>query len=1012
MMTQPKTYKQYDLTFEIPTMGVLQLRVKNGLPIKLGDGTFGIVYEAYNPVTNDAYAIKMLYDNYATRPKEISHLDPSHFEQVVKAMLKDLTLSNEEKATIKQVLESAPQNTASIIAAFQSAGIADWKSIIEALNKKANSTAVERFFNEMDVSKRIKRSMEKRARHGNVSGTVEIKGGTDEFHQSPAYITLKAGGFFEAQEIEVSTYALVMGLYRYTLKDLLEKGPERQLYRIKPAALAVEFGDQIPPEMSQLAPTRDELVKRIQELPESQLPVHDEPERILARKRLSDNIEELFGYGLLKLMSIDDRVRTALPYLESITIGLLKLHGVDEKTEGGPLFHLDIKPANIFVNADPADLVDFDCALGDLGFIDAFTMSEGTYAPQPDELPLGSLHYRSPEQKEYFDIANIEVKLEGERVLLVIRDPKFQGTFIEKGDTAVFSKDGNRKKYEILEKLDTGSESTVVIGIDPKKVHHGEQTQVVFYKSQRYRTDLFGVGAIAYDLITCGMSPERFYDSIRRFEYSEEPDKRGEVGDVDAVLERYGRVSRVEAEEPALLQIFAPFRHETQLRYADSDIVKLILKCMLYKARGTFYNPARPTESARELLNDIRALMKHYRVDRELYDGNPLLTLKEPPPNPIPETDAFPKIITDLQATNDAALRLAQGIFYFERLTKLVHGTTATDNAKTAYLYELLPARIELGIENSQPSLSIRRAAYTTEEEYEREVLADRLEQLVRDPTNPFVPYNLAFMRRDLELFCKQSELGNRALILTADYRFLDTSPFGDQFMRGDRIVLRTGLRRLGIVTDVDTKNLTLRVEFTQTANGQSGQPDEDWRKPGKRLKGTYYARLQPEQYYLEMLALYLHQIFFAYSSLTTESRDQIDLQEIRLQALDARTIIQPKEREGLFSKSSALKYIHSQLANMYLRLTMHDISGSYLFKFDAQNAGSWKQIMGAVVTDAEVLRKSIELRLMRDKNASRLDLALPKPPLRLVSEVVDEINTIRKEPFDIRQLMIALLSK
>ena len=52
-----------------------------------------------------------------------------------------------------------------------------------------------------------------------------------------------------------------------------------------------------------------------------------------------------------------------------------------------------------------------------------------------------------------------------------------------------------------------------------RRGREGEQTQVVFLKRQEYRTDLFGVGAIAFDLISCGRSSERFYESIRRFEF-------------------------------------------------------------------------------------------------------------------------------------------------------------------------------------------------------------------------------------------------------------------------------------------------------------------------------------------------------------------------------------------------------------------------------------------------------------------------------------------------------------
>jgi hypothetical protein len=46
------------------------------------------------------------------------------------------------------------------------------------------------------------------------------------------------------------------------------------------------------------------------------------------------------------------------------------------------------------------------------------------------------------------------------------------------------------------------------------RLNPDQRTQAVIYKNQGLRTDLFGFGAIVYDLLTCGKSPERFYNNL------------------------------------------------------------------------------------------------------------------------------------------------------------------------------------------------------------------------------------------------------------------------------------------------------------------------------------------------------------------------------------------------------------------------------------------------------------------------------------------------------------------
>ncbi len=1053
-MSEQGPFAPEELVFEIDTLGKLRLSVdENGWPVKLGDGTFGVVYQAFDPQNDIPYAVKLLYDNYATQPRDFSRIDETHFKETLDAAMDELKRDPALVAGIvdkaEQAVSQGSRDTADIIERLQQAGVVDWKRVITALQSAATSTAVKRFIDEMEVSRKIRRSLQQNRRSaGEVDGTVEIKGGTAEFHASDAYKKLAEKKFFDNQRTQVSNYALVMKLYRFTLKDLLEKGPGRQRYRIRPSALADIFGNAPPDDLKKDVPTLAELRERIDAITPDRLPDETPNERNRTQDRLRREIESLFGYGLLRSMSIRDRVRTALPYLEGIAKGLLNLHSVDE-FEGGPLFHHDIKPANIFVNADPERRIGFDCALGDLGFVSAKTTAGAkTYAPLHDELPLGSLHYRSPEQKEFFDVALVEVRhTESDLLTLIVHDPKFRGSFIETGDSVVFSKDQDRNQYQIRAIDSESNPISITIGASQDIARDGGQTQVIFYKNHGHRTDLFGVGAVLYDMITCGESPERFYESIRRFEYSDDPNRRGQPGSVEDLLDKYSRVSqgRAYADDPSLVQIFEPFRHEASY-YADREVVELILKCMLYKAQGAFYNEAqRPEEATRNLLGAIRDLMRNstYKYN-DSYD-NPLITL-EVEARPDGVVNRFPITILDLQRLDNPALRLARGVYYFERLVESLVSTFNNDkqgNIVAAYLYELLPNRIQSNEEsNGQVKLSLGSPTYNEEKDFFDELKNDRIVKLNRDPSEPYVPDHLAFMRRNMQLFFLGHTSDAHGTQLDVEYRFLDASPFGDQVTPGDKLVfsLPTGRRYLGSITDVDKDRRRLSATFADLdldLNRQQPDISKAAEQDDVDVKATeqdgvavaYYARLQPARYYLDMLALYLHQLFFAYSPLTGESRDKIDLRLLRESkpgALAISTPERPNRKWLLFGsqpKVSVLEQLHRRLAYMYLKLAFHESPDAYYQGYHRNSLKSLREVIEQVAGDVDILRAEIGAALAGNRQAFKHRLPREEdldPILDVQSELPAErdpqsaaaANETTESLIDVCKLMRELLAE
>src|SRR4029453_14899427 len=101
--------------------------------------------------------------------------------------------------------------------------------------------------------------------------------------------------------------------------------------------------NQVPDALTAVAQDRANLERLVEAQPSL---THEQTQRLM------DAIDvPLAGYELLKRMPFEDRIRTALPFLRDIVVGLSRLHRVSY-ANGGPLFHLDIKPANIFVKRD------------------------------------------------------------------------------------------------------------------------------------------------------------------------------------------------------------------------------------------------------------------------------------------------------------------------------------------------------------------------------------------------------------------------------------------------------------------------------------------------------------------------------------------------------------------------------------------------------------------------------------------------------------------------------------
>jgi len=670
-------------------------------------------------------------------------------------------------------------------------------------------------------------------RFQNLSGLIEPVAGTDKFKIDKQAAGKKLEEFFASQGIVISQFGLVLPVYEKTLKGLLEES--------------------------------------------------------------CFNTNES-GYKILETMNFVTRTATILPFLQTIVAGLRKLYSENYT-------HLDLKPANIFVKEiDP--IPGFEAVVADLGFLDISDSKSDSLKSYPralsDDLPLGTRHYRSPEQKDYFDVCDVEVKVEGngKLVRLLVHDPKFDDTIIEPGDWVRFSK-APKNIYQISQISLEGKNNEPFKEISFEKSIAGDlilpesNTQVILYKNQRLRTDLFGLGAIAYDMITCGKSPERFYENIKGLDI--DTDNRDEG--IIYMLENYKRIAKSRSSEPFFHHIFKPFQHQNKQEYAPVELVELILKCMLYKSKETYFHAFKRTIIEKEMqktaadkeiknnndeeqiLIGVEAVLNKLIETKFSYAGkNPLILGKPSLANSIDYT--LDKTIREVKTMKGSYhVRLFMGIKYLDLLINMIYEKVFKINS-TQYFSELLPNNIRVKMDGNNPThLNFDYSAYGDEKEYILNLEEDSVHvKITGDNQNIYVPNEFVFMRRKISLKSWQEEKLNSTAPNLFKYDFTTPSFSGDLLQKNDWILfsklsIKEESRRLWRVQFIDYDQ---RVIGLTSYNNESDSLNVEDRKLIENDDDIiYYRNLDRSAYYLYLLGIYIQQLFFVKIGITNSEQPE-----------------------------------------------------------------------------------------------------------------------------------------
>ena len=298
------------------------------------------------------------------------------------------------------------------------------------------------------------------------------------------------------------------------------------------------------------------------------------------------------GYDQLKSVPLRERERSALPVVSQVAYGLRVLHAAG-------LRHQDIKPANIYFR-DDVGAAEF--VLGDLGFLyEQNPVAAGSAMASMDALVIGTKHYRSIEQIDHSDVSEVSIENGPKHgtVNIVSRDPKFLRTNIRTGDLVVFPRSSSRTLFKIVNFAvhhDRGDEESPEVHMtieshtepDADGQHNGGLlaladglTQASFVKNPTERTDLFGLGAVLFDIISAGESAERFYELLRKYYVGNKTIRQ-------AILNVYPTWKSGQAVAPDISAIFQRVCGDGRA-YLHPGMLALLLRCMMSEPEDSFF---------------------------------------------------------------------------------------------------------------------------------------------------------------------------------------------------------------------------------------------------------------------------------------------------------------------------------------------------------------------------------------------------------------------------------------
>ena len=786
-------------------------------------------------------------------------------------------------------------------------------------------------------------------------------GHVTNFKSTSAYEHLKK--YFETLSFKISEKAIVMEFYPMSLKDLLERGwPESDCHD---------------------HPADD-----------------DNADNGAIGRGAGGKFGDKSGYSILRSLSQMEKELCILPFVQDVAEGLSILHGPDFR-------HQDIKPANVLVRQVRDNI---QAAVADLGFIDTGTWQ--VHGSIHQNRPLGTRHYRSPEQTDYFDLCEVDVKECGSGYELTTRDPKFAHTFSEKGDLVVFAKLQNPYQWQITDisipehgLRDGLGEEPIKIMIDKLeklKLEADQRTQISVHKKQTLRTDLFGLGAIIYDMITCGRSPEQFYDLLRAHDRKEESIETG-------LGQRYLHFKNGGGTIPEIDAVFQSLRVDTGSDYPSLSIVKIILKCMMSRTSDSYFslggNNSNEIESNRiweVVKKDLAAFVKDmnsgdiYRRIKENYLTSPS---KKEIQNEIRSESQSPGVkLREIQnlsyiEPNECAIRAIKAFVFFKKVANMIMKEIRGGD-DFSYLVDVSPDNLQ----ELRGEFNPQYAFFDKKEDWENLLSSGNPKVVLQTfSTGCLLPPFMYALVRQYEIWIDEKPREGELPCVFFD-------PWGHDYgwpdvSKEDRLTFNLSPTLTINATIHSQENGMFKLEISESEVLKKLEP---WRK----YRAMIVRKFTPKDYYIGMLGTYIRHLFFVDPN---NKRAFVPREVFELEQSRPVKMFQEKKKRKMLKILRSRSQMESRLHEFFKQLLI-----LYLKSVTRQIDGMWKKCGFSLSENPAVIVDKVGSELEKHlKTAFEIeqDRNIIADEEALIQELSNKDYSIKKFP-DIEEYCVDILKE
>ena len=646
--------------------------------------------------------------------------------------------------------------------------------------------------------------------------------------------------------------------------------------------------------------------------------------------------------------------------------------------------HQDIKPANVLIRDVGPDI---EVALADLGFVNTghFQVHGSMFQNQP----LGTRHYRSPEQIDFFDICEVDIRNLGKSKGYELRtqDPKFYRTFSEKDDLVVFSKLSEPIQWQIDEieqqSSDDGPKTTVIRirHLENVDLHDDVRTQITVNKRQTDRTDLFGLGAIIFDMLTCGESPEQFYNLLRVHDVDNHEGKRIE----ESLIHRYVHFSTGGGTVPEIDTIFQNMRADSNSDLPHPSLVRIILRCMMSKPSDSYWNSESRWKSVKDDLDILIGELGCHRYSQIRHNhltsgGNLPIKSLQSLGSPQDRLDEIQKL--SYSEAGQCVKRLIWGINYLGKIVEMVR-KEIQGGSNFSYLANIAPNNLAEVRDSYVPRLAL----FEAEENFNAMIESGHPRALVQlFPAGGLRPPFIDGLVCEGEIWAKDRKSGDDTVCLGFEIWGRDSGLlYKDKGIGYQRVLIDISL----------TDRMNEEIERTDYAQGVLYMKAKDHRLSeileGGRHRAYFVRKFDRAHYYLAMLGIYIRLLFFVdptkrqmhtpMSVYFFEHGRPVGKAGFRpLSVLSA-------SKSRFFGKSSSLNDLFSLMAGIYARLLTLELGDESPREIVDDFWGRIKEGMGNVLRCDPDHLISRQDDLIKNRN----DLQTPEAPDidRLVREII-----------------------